>query len=405
MPLSPISPVRPAGDPLTDDAAKPDAIPTVGVPVVTSHRRKRGHSAIAAHDHRAARATSRKPGATQHPPPNRRVPSAISHDEPEATAAVPPKHGVRPVVTSRRKPGHGTNATRGLRAGRATPSVGERASVVKPTNRRVPEQATVAPSPIPVVPVSDPLSDALGNMTSLSRSRGHFVSAKCAVQNQIKAIQRGVHARMGCDKAKHATCPGVYDIETPDIVVLREAALVPLEKNAKARLKAMLAECGALPARVLAWADEVRGFGRPSLAQIVAEAGNLDSYANPAKLWSRMGLGLGPDREVRYQGRSPRRRAVMAVIGGNFLKSGGEYKGLYDDRKAYELTKPACLACPGEHCRPGHAHNRALRYIEKRLLLNLWRVWRGLEPKSKADDAGADGAPPIREMPHVAATA
>ncbi|KKL16465.1 hypothetical protein LCGC14_2495310, partial [marine sediment metagenome] len=177
----------------------------------------------------------------------------------------------------------------------------------------------------------------------------------------------------------------------PDTELLREMALVPLDGQAKARLKAMLAELELLPAEVVAFADNIRGFGRPSLAQIIAEAGDLSNYEGPAKLWSRMGLGLAIDGSTRYEGRSPRRRSVMHVIGTNFLRAGGPYKELYDERKAYEQTKPSCgkklkkadgseggiCKTPGaECCKPGHIHNRTLRYVEKRLLRDLWRVWR-----------------------------
>lgn len=221
----------------------------------------------------------------------------------------------------------------------------------------------------------------------------NFVSAKVKIELQIKAIQRQTHQRAGCPKAKHATCPGVYKIETLDIVALREMALEPLEKQANARLKTMLEHVKALPPAVLAFTDAARGFGRASLAQIVAEAGDLGTYANPSRLWQRMGCGLSKDgtSNTRYEGRSPRRRAVMAVIGGNFLKAGGEYRDLYDVRKAYEQTKPSCGkpikkpdGTPGglckdpnaECCKAGHIHNRTLRWVEKRLLRNLWRAWR-----------------------------
>lgn len=239
------------------------------------------------------------------------------------------------------------------------------------------------------------LSDVIANLVKLHRSRLNFVSAKVKIELQIKAIQRQEHARAGCTKATHATCPGVYDVTTPDIEILRELALRPLESQANARLKAMLDEAKALPEGVLAFSDEVRGFGRPSLAQIVAEAGDLSHYANPAKLWSRMGLGLAPDGNTRYEGRSPRRRAIMAVIGTNFLRAGGPYRELYNQRKAFEETKPACMkplknlkgeasgkvckASDAECCKAGHIHNRTLRYIEKRLLRDLWKAWNAVE--------------------------
>jgi hypothetical protein len=81
----------------------------------------------------------------------------------------------------------------------------------------------------------------------------------------------------------------------------------------------------------------------------------------------------------------------MAVIGANFIKAGGPYRELYDQRKEFERGKPSCgkpiKSMDGTEggickdpdadcCKAGHIHNRCLRYIEKRLLLDLWKVWR-----------------------------
>lgn len=270
--------------------------------------------------------------------------------------------------------------------------------------------SSAAPATFAVPPTSRLLAsaavieDAIANLANLHRSRMAFISAKVKIELQIKAIQRQEHARAGCEKAVHAKCPGVYKLETTDTMLLRQVALEPLEAQSKARLKAMLDELPALPQAVLDYADSIHGFGLASLAQIVAEAGNLSRYANPAKLWSRMGLGLSPEGGTRYEGRSPRRRAIMAVIGGNFVKAAkGTYRELYDLRKEFERTKPpcgkqskqpdgslgpACIDPEANCCRPGHVNNRTLRWVEKRLLLNLWRVWVGLPPKHEYQASG-----------------
>lgn len=263
----------------------------------------------------------------------------------------------------------------------------------------------VSSKPIPPAFADEPslLGDVICNLAMLHRSRMNFVTAKVKIELQIKALQRQAHAPT-CPKATHATCPGVYKIETPDILILREAALRPLEDNAQARLRAMLIECKALPAHVMAYVESIRGFGMASLAQIVAEAGDLSGYSNPAKLWKRMGVGLdnSAERPIRYEGRSPRRASIMSVIAGNFLKAGGPYKAYYDQVKEFERSKPSCgkalknldgtpsgktcldpeVGC----CKAGHIHNRAMRKVAKRLLLNLWRVWRGQEPRPLAEE-------------------
>ena len=126
---------------------------------------------------------------------------------------------------------------------------------------------------------------------------------------------------------------------------------------------------------VSAWIMEQRGVGLLSLAAIVGEAGNLSDYANPAKLWKRMGLAvINGERQRKVagdaaldHGYSPRRRSIMWTIGDCIVKAGGPWRDLYDARKALELTRVATK---------GHAHNRAKRYVEKRLLRDLWRAWR-----------------------------
>lgn len=132
------------------------------------------------------------------------------------------------------------------------------------------------------------------------------------------------------------------------------------------------------------WVEQTRGLGMLGFAQIIAEAGDLSNYSGPAKLWKRFGLAPGQRRlkgcgkkhpagktcikcdAAIQMGFSPSRRAVMSVIGDSLMKMGEEYRQVYLVEKERqrslhpELTK-------------AHTHNRALRYMEKRLLRDLWR--------------------------------
>ena len=47
----------------------------------------------------------------------------------------------------------------------------------------------------------------------------------------------------------------------------------------------------------------------------------------------------------------------------------GPYGKAYLDRKRYELERDPGMS-------KMHAHNRATRYMEKRLLKHLWQAWR-----------------------------
>lgn len=138
------------------------------------------------------------------------------------------------------------------------------------------------------------------------------------------------------------------------------------------------------------------GMGALGLAQIIGEAGDLSMYPNPAKLWKRMGLGLvGNERQRKVtdaaqallHGYSPQRRSMMFVIGDSLLKKQNAYRDLYLARKQYEIEKTeseGLQVLPANKIKKGmearsvmHVHRRSQRYVEKRLLRDLWRAWRG----------------------------
>ncbi|MGJ4804448.1 hypothetical protein [Luteimonas sp. SDU82] len=133
-----------------------------------------------------------------------------------------------------------------------------------------------------------------------------------------------------------------------------------------------------------------RGLGALGLASIVGEAGDLSNYSSHSKLWKRLGLAvIGGERQRRVQGAaaiahgySPSRRAIVWQVGsslfraqserrdqhtGAVIREAGSYRLGYDARKTYERPRVASAA---------HAHNRASRYMEKKLIRNLWDGWR-----------------------------
>jgi len=167
---------------------------------------------------------------------------------------------------------------------------------------------------------------------------------------------------------------------THDLAATAYLAMHPLlearkgiEQARKVVEKRLLVLAKELP--VAAWIEGTRGVGLLSLAGIVGEAGDLSAYSNPAKLWKRMGLAvIGGERQRKVEGAkgiehgyNPARRSLMWTIGDCIVKAGGPLKELYNERKAYETPRVKTKM---------HAHNRAKRYIEKRLLRDLWRAWR-----------------------------
>jgi hypothetical protein len=182
-------------------------------------------------------------------------------------------------------------------------------------------------------------------------------------------------------KAAQAVADGETESEWAELVNTTHGARAPFERIEREALKQMEKLAVTLPA----WAEfgaGVRGFGAGSLAVIVAEAGDLANYASEAKLWKRMGLavidgvrqggltkGASKDDWITH-GYSPQRRSRMWNIGDALIKGNrdGSYRTIYLARKAYEVARDPEM-------RPIHAHRRAQRYMEKKLLRHLWRAW------------------------------
>lgn len=155
------------------------------------------------------------------------------------------------------------------------------------------------------------------------------------------------------------------------------AAIMPLiegrgaiERSRKAVEKRLQKLAKELPIK------PVRGVGLLSIAALVGEAGAFTNYSTVAKLWKRMGLAVMGDGKRQRKiagdaaiehGYNPARRSVVWTIGDCIIKVGGPLKELYNDRKLYEADRVGTKM---------HAHNRAKRYIEKRLLKELWQAWR-----------------------------
>ena len=66
---------------------------------------------------------------------------------------------------------------------------------------------------------------------------------------------------------------------------------------------------------------------------------------------------------------NPRRRAVLYKVGQRLVQEPGPYREMFMNRKKWELFLDPDAT-------PIKLHRRAKRYVEKRLLRNLWREWR-----------------------------
>lgn len=187
--------------------------------------------------------------------------------------------------------------------------------------------------------------------------------------------------------------------EFAPIIEAAQMAVEPFEKIEHDCLKSMTKLAKALPVWI-EWGEGIKGFGAASLARIVGEAGDLSIYPKKGHLWKRMGLavidGTAQGRPPKgataadwiERGYNPKRRSIMFQIGDPLIKCHGPYRDVYLERKAYERARAEMIGLQvvpsakiprkdaDAYMSYGHVHNRAQRYMEKRLLRDLHREWR-----------------------------
>lgn len=180
----------------------------------------------------------------------------------------------------------------------------------------------------------------------------------------------------------------------------------PLDAARKQVEKEMRRLARSLPVWA-AWAEGVRGLGDLGLAVIVAEAGDIGSYATVERLWKRLGLAvINGERQQKKtdpelaaaHGYNPRRRAEMyAVVADPLFRQQwrGEREengitipagpiGPYGVVYAYEKAKAqprieATKELPVKDRWNGlRVERHARRLMTKKLLADLRQVWRRL---------------------------
>lgn len=218
---------------------------------------------------------------------------------------------------------------------------------------------------------------AMEQRKRLDNALGALIRTSMGWSLKLPETERRYLAKLAQDAIEDNSDPAFADV-----VEATAACREPFEKIEADCLKEMERLARLLPVWA-SFAEPIRGFGAASLAVIVAEAGDLSAYPTKSALWKRMGLALVDD--VRQgglpkgapaelwvvHGYSPKRRSRVWNIGDALIKSNreGEYRTTYLVRKAYELERDPAMT-------PMHAHRRAQRYMEKRLLKHLWQAWR-----------------------------
>ena len=215
------------------------------------------------------------------------------------------------------------------------------------------------------------------------RNRQNMVRAEAKLVLQIKATCRGLRdgdikeANKLFAQLKKGEATFEATTATQPLFEAREP-LLEARKNFEKYLADLAKE---LPAST--FVDKVKGFGHLGLAGIVGEVGDFMAYEKELDgIYKRAGLAvIEGERQRKHSnaemalmhGYNPSRHAVFWTIGDSLLKAQGKeenagpYRIIYDNRKAMERERVDT---------DGHAHNRALRYMTKRLVRDLYNEWK-----------------------------
>jgi hypothetical protein len=215
------------------------------------------------------------------------------------------------------------------------------------------------------------------------RQRKQVMRARLRLSNQVDAQERTITGKAKGGKAakNKFVVSEVARAAAQAVTPVLAMHLKELEKSQKPYDKEIEELAESLPVWS-SYASGVRGFGPKLLGLIVGETGDFSNYANPAKIWKRMGVGVMPDgtRQRRVKGEEAiahgyvaERRSLVFMLGDCLIKGNQDepYRKLYDERKAFELAR---LPDDAKGVK-GWAHLRASRYMQKRVLVDLWKAW------------------------------
>lgn len=301
----------------------------------------------------------------------------------DARKSMPSIVGVRPRSPRSKQPGANGKAQPTQEMRSAAPSTKQRTSNRKAPNLVVSAASTIGDTTQATERTTTRafLPALVSAIRELHRRRTDFLNAEGSLGRQVDALGRrmgrGTHPSNVEPEEWEARAARFTDAQVDQATWHLRVSSRYLRRQRSRVERELTAHAERLPV-FAAFVEPLCGFGALGFAQIVGEAGDLSNYANPAKLWKRMGLGLVNGERQRKctdaekaaaHGYSPRRRSIMFVIGDSLLKKQNAYRELYLARKEYEQTKV-----------PDGTkmlwHRRAQRYVEKRLLRDLWRAWR-----------------------------
>lgn len=260
----------------------------------------------------------------------------------------------------------------------------------------------------PSVPMALTVPEICDELRNLHRFREAFLKDRICLDNKLNArvrIQMGYSVNLPEEERKKAVKDAeavikavrngenVSDRIQPEVaafILASSGAVKPFDMATNEYGKAMERFAKMLPVADWVRQPEQLGFGFLMLARIIGEAGDLNNYEAPGKLWRRMGCAPYESQgkmkmpstwrsskpslsseEWTDCGYSPRRRSIIYQTTQPLIRGNGEngpYKQRYNEAKALKIA---------EGWKKLHAHNHAMLLMGKRLLRELWCEWTG----------------------------
>lgn len=292
------------------------------------------------------------------------------------------------------------------------PTLAVRSSAGQSSRR---SKARVEVEPIQLLP------STVADLQALQRQRSVILKSRNMQANRLQAIVAGTLGYSSSmaekDRKKKfgeatelikAVANGTTDHPMKAVILTTLTGIDAFNEMKVALEKSMIALAQKLP--IAAWVErpEQRGFGLLFLAIVIGETGDLNNYANPAKVWRRMGCApwsfdgetrMGsswrgkklPASEWEAFGYSPRRRSIAFLIGEGIVKQNTLKKGPGEDER--KCDDDANTVTPGPYrlrydeaksrakevhpdWTPQHCHRHGMLLATKLLLKNLWIEWR-----------------------------
>lgn len=283
-------------------------------------------------------------------------------------------------------------------------------------------------------------------LVSLQRQRSVVMKSRNMQQNRLRALvageigysnkmeekDRSKKFKEADAKIKEITAGGGAGFRFREIVLTSMIGIKAFDDARKEYEKQINKIAKKLPVADWVQSPEQRGFGLKFLGYVIGETGDLRNYANPAKVWKRLGCApwtfsghtaMGatwkhpnrqpcklPKQEWEAFGYSPRRRSLSWLIGVNIVRQnfiggiGNETEAVCADEVEIEdggdtgetgvetesagagpyrsryLQAKKSAAEKHPDWTPQHCNFHGMLVATKLLLKNLWIEWNG-KPK------------------------